>query len=256
VSSFVLVHGSWHGAWCWYKVASRLRALGHEVIVPELPSHGRDRTPPEQVTLDDYVARIAEAIDRAREPVVLVGHSRGGIPLSQTAEARPEGIRMLIYLAAYLLRDGETVMDWATSDTASLVMPNLDVGEDRSWDMLREEAFDAALYADCAAEDVTLAHLLLTPEPLAPSMTPLQLTAERYGRLPRAYIELTQDRAVTPDLQQRMRSAPPCARVIELAASHSAYFSVPDELAGELVTLAADRELAGPIEAPGRADAP
>ena len=255
MSSFVLVHGSWHGAWCWYKIAPRLRALGHEVIVPDLPSHGRDRTPPEQVTLDDYAARILEAIDRASEPVVLVGHSRGGIPISAAAEVRPDGIRTLVYLAAYLLRDGESVLDWAPTDAASLVMPNLDVADDGSWDMLREEAFDAALYADCAAEDVALAHLLLTPEPAAPSLTPLRLTEERYGRVPRAYIELTQDRAVTPDLQRRMRAASPCARVVGLAASHSAYFSEPDALAGELVAPAAARELAGPVEPARRAAA-
>ena len=240
MSSFVLVHGSWHGAWCWFKVAPRVRALGHEVIVPELPSHGRDRTPPAEVGMDDYVAAVVAALERTTEPAVLVGHSRGGISISQAAEARPDLVRNLVYLAAYLLRDGETVLDWAPSDSGSLVIPNLDIAEDRSWDMLREEAFDAALYADCATEDISLAHLLLTPEPLAPSMTPLRLTPERYGRVPRAYIELTQDRAVTPALQRRMREATPCARSVALPASHSAYFSVPDALTGQLVELAGD----------------
>jgi pimeloyl-ACP methyl ester carboxylesterase len=250
VSSFVLVHGSWHGAWCWYKVVPQLQAQGHEVIVPDLPSHGRDRTPPERVTMDDYVDRIAEVIDGAREPVVLVGHSRGGIAISQVAEARADRIRTLVYLAAYVLRDGETVVDWAGTDTASLVMPDLDVAEDHTWDMLREDAFDAALYADCPAEDVALAHLLLTPEPLAPSLTALRLTAQRYGRIPRAYIELTRDRAVTPGLQQRMRTATPCARVTRLAASHSAYFSAPAALSGELTAIAADPRLVGPPPTP------
>ena len=248
MSSFVLVHGSWHGAWCWYKVAPRLRALGHEVIVPELPSHGRDRTPPQEVAIEDYVDCVASAIDCAREPVVLVGHSRGGLAISQAAEARAERVRTLVYLAAYLLRDGETVLDWAPSDTGSLVMTNLDIAEDGGWDMLREEAFNAALYADCSAEDRALAHALLAPEPTAPSLTPLRLTPEGFGRVPRAYVELTQDRAVTPELQRRMREATPCARVTALAASHSAYFSMPDALARELVALAADPALAPPAD--------
>jgi pimeloyl-ACP methyl ester carboxylesterase len=243
VSSFVLLHGSWHGAWCWYKVAPRLRALGHEVIVPELPSHGHDRTPPAEVDMDDYVGAVVDAIDRAAQPVVLVGHSRGGIAISQAAEVRAAQLRTLVYLAAYLLRDGETVLDWAPSDSGSLVVPNLDVAEDHSWDMLREAAFDAALYADCSAQDIALAHLLLTPEPLAPSLTPLRLTPERYGRVPRAYIELTQDRTVTPALQRRMRDATPCARVVALPASHSAYFSMPDALVSRLIELALDPEL-------------
>lgn len=76
------------------------------------------------------------------------------------------------------------------------------------------------------------------PEPAAPSRTPIAISEGRYGTIPRTYIELLEDRAVTPMLQKRMHSAMPCA-VRSIAASHSAYFSKPDELTAHLDEIAA-----------------
>jgi len=78
MSTFVLIHGGCHGAWCWYKVVPALEKQGHTVIAPDLPSHGRDKTPVSAVTLQAYVDAVCSLIDVRREPVVLVGHSMGG----------------------------------------------------------------------------------------------------------------------------------------------------------------------------------
>jgi pimeloyl-ACP methyl ester carboxylesterase len=78
MNTFVLIHGGCHGAWCWYKIIPRLEQLGHRVIAPDLPSHGRDKTPVSTVTLQSYVDAVCAILDAQREPVVLVGHSMGG----------------------------------------------------------------------------------------------------------------------------------------------------------------------------------
>ena len=85
MSTYVLVHGAWHGAWCWHKIVARLEARGHTVVAPDMPGHGMDRTPIEQVTLEDIAARLTSIIDAQDEPVVLVGHSYGGTMISQAA---------------------------------------------------------------------------------------------------------------------------------------------------------------------------
>ena len=144
---------------------------------------------------------------------------------------------MLVYLAAYLVPNGETIIPLALSDSDSLVMPSLDISATEGSDMLREEAFRPALYADCSDEDVALARLLLTPEPSAPTNTPIVTSDERFGSIARVYIELLQDRAVSPALQRRMHTSMPCEQVISIDASHSAYFSAPDELAARLLEL-------------------
>ena len=123
---YVMVHGAWHGAWCWYKVVPLLQSAGHIVIAPDLASLGRDRTPLCQVSLSTWVDHICGVVEAtASEPVVLVGHSRGGIIISEVAERRPEKIALLVYLAAFLVRDGESLLPVAQSDGTSLVLPNL-----------------------------------------------------------------------------------------------------------------------------------
>lgn len=237
MSTFILIHGSWHGAWCWYKVVPRLEAAGHRVIAIDLPGHGRDWTPPGEVKMENYVRAIGVAIEAQGEPVVLVAHSRGGIAMSQAAEAYTQRVSRLIYLAAFLIGDGETIVPHFMSDTDSLIMPNLILDRDAGWDMLKSDAFRPALYADCSDDDVSLASALLTPEPARPTATPMHLS-ERWARIPRSYIHLRSDKAVSSALQQRMFTAIPCERVVEMDTSHSAYFSAPDELTRNLIDLA------------------
>jgi len=115
--TYVLIHGSWHGGWCWDKLASLLIRQGHSVIAPDLPGHGKDRTPIFKITLQSYVDLVCELLDSQTAPVCLVGHSRGGIVISQAAELRPKKIQKLVYLAAFMLRNGETMIQWARQDT-------------------------------------------------------------------------------------------------------------------------------------------
>lgn len=236
MSTFVLVHGSWHGAWNWHKIVPRLEAAGHRAIAIDLPGHGRDRRPVGSVTLADCVGAVCDAVDAQVDPVVLVGHSRSGIVISQAAEERPDRVKRLVYLAAFLVPHGRAMLPYALRDRESLVLPNVTMNEAEGSHMLREEAYRAALYADCSDEDIALCTALLTPEPNAPASTPLRLTPERFGRVPRTYIECTQDRAVSIRAQREMHAALPCD-VITMEASHSPFFSKPDELARHLAAL-------------------
>jgi hypothetical protein len=105
--------------------------------------------------------------------------------------------------------------------------------------MLRREAFRKTLYADCSDQDVALSYALLTPEPHglhSPTVTPIRTTPEKFGRLPKVYIELTQDLAVSWPAQKRTYEATPCERVLTIHASHSAYFSQPGQLTKHILT--------------------
>jgi pimeloyl-ACP methyl ester carboxylesterase len=237
MSTYVLIHGSWHGAWCWYKIIPILEQAGHKAIALDLPGHGRDWTAARDVSMQSYVESVCNILDAQPEPVILVGHSRGGIVISQAAEHRPEKIRTLVYLAAFLIPNGEAMLPTALSDTESLIVSNLVVNEEQGYYMLKAEAFREALYADCSEEDVALATALLTPEPNAPVAMPMHITQERFGRIPRVYIETLRDRGVSPSLQKKMYTALPCQMVMPMETSHSPFFSAPQELVRHLTSL-------------------
>jgi pimeloyl-ACP methyl ester carboxylesterase len=234
MSTFILVHGAWHGGWCWYKVVPLLRQAGHKAIAVDLPAFGRDRTDVREVSLQSYVDRVCAAMDDQPGRAILVGHGRGGIVISQTAEQRPARVEKLIYLAAFLLPGGDSILPWALDDRESLLVPNLAVNRAQGYVTVKEEGYREALYGDCPDEDIALAAALLTPEPIAPLVTLLDLSERNFGRVMRVYIETLRDNAVTLRAQRRMQAAVPCATVISLNTGHSPFFSAPQELADRL----------------------
>jgi pimeloyl-ACP methyl ester carboxylesterase len=237
MSTYVLVHGAWHGAWCWEKVVPLLEKAGHRVEALDLPGHGEDRTPVGEVSLQSYVDRVCETLDAQSEPVVLVGHSMGGIVITQAAEYRPAGIKTLVYLTGFLLRNGETLLDVAQGDAEALVLPNLVMAEDQSHATVRDEAIREVFYGDCSDEDVSRAKSLLVPQAAAPFATPVNTTEENFGRVPRVYIECLRDRAISPSVQRKMYTATPCQKVISMDTSHSPFFSAPEDLVAHLTSL-------------------
>jgi pimeloyl-ACP methyl ester carboxylesterase len=86
MKTFILIHGSWHSAWNWHKVIPLLESKGHKAIAIDLPGMGRDKTPIQGVKMKSTVAKICELIDSVEGKVILVGHSKNGIMISQTAQ--------------------------------------------------------------------------------------------------------------------------------------------------------------------------
>ena len=219
--TLILVPGAWHGAWCWHKLTPRLEQSGARVIAPDLPADG---------TFEDWAQFVAEVV--AREPgCVLLGHSRGGAIVSRAAELVPDAIRRLVYLAAYLLPDGESVAEEARRDSGSSVVPNMVPVRRGLTCKIRDEVLRETFYGECTDEDFEYARARLSPEPLRALAAPVFTSAGRFGRVPRAYVETLRDRAVTPEAQRRMQAVLPCDPVLTLASDHSPFFSQPTALA-------------------------
>jgi pimeloyl-ACP methyl ester carboxylesterase len=237
MSTFVLLHGAWHGAWCWYKVIPRLRALGHRALASDSAGLGLDQTPLTDVTLEGWVEDLAAELDALDERAILVAHSRGGIIASQVAERRPTRVAGVVYVSALLLRDGESALAALQEDATSQMLPNLVMAPDGSSATIRPEAIRDVFYGRTPEEDIALAECLLTPEPTLPTGTPLSLTDAGFGSVPRFYIECTDDNAVPIGLQRRMQSYWPCRGVGSLDADHSPFFSAPRHLTDCIVGL-------------------
>jgi pimeloyl-ACP methyl ester carboxylesterase len=237
MSTFVLVHGAWGGAWCWFKVIPLLQKGGHRVIALDLPSHGIDKRSTASVSLEAYVERVGEVLDACNEPVVLVGHSMGGIVISRAAELKPAKVAKLVYVAAFLLQDGQTLMETVQADTQGQALPNIVLSEDQKSATVKEEALRPVFGADCTDADLALAGTLLVPQAVEPFTSPVRTSAGNWGTIPRIYIECVQDNAISIAMQRAMYAALPCQRVITMETSHMPMLAAPEALADHLLRL-------------------
>jgi len=234
MSHFLLVHGAWHGAWCWEQVVPRLGARGHSARAIDLPGHGDDPKPPGTVRFDDYMSRMGDVIEAAPEPPILVGHSLGGAVITGAADRWPERIGALVYLCA-MLPDAPDFMSRfrASSALTGGVRP----APDGSVMELDPAVVRDAFYHDCSNEDAARAEARLRPQPAGGFQMTFELAPGRFGRVPRHYIECTEDRAIDIATQRAMHAKMPCT-VHTLDASHSPFFSMPERLVDVLVHVA------------------
>lgn len=239
MATFILIHGAWHGGWCWERVTPLLEANGHHVLAPDLPGMGSDSRPLGSDPLGEWADFVAGLVSNAEAPVILVGHSRGGLVISEVAERVPERIERLVYLTAFLLPAGQSLGDMAGRHPEAGPGPAILPPQDPSRLALDAERAIPIFYNRTSAADARAAAARLVPEPLAALTKPLQLTAERFGRVPRAYVEAADDRAITLAMQREMQAVLPCDPVITLqAADHSPFYSAVPELVEALLRVA------------------
>jgi len=240
MAGFVLIHGSWHGGWCFDPVANLLRARGHTVIAPTLPAMGGTAEEMAAINLGDWGLFAAQHCRDLKAqlggaPVVLAGHSRGGLVVSTAAERDPAAMDALVYICAMMLPSGAS-----RAEFKALEEPNPDFDA-----IISKVHGGVATVVDPARAGPVFAQLSppelvagvlprLVAEPHGPRAETLQLTAERWGSRPRTYVECTADRTIPITSQRRMQAMSPGARVVTLDADHSPYLSRPAELAAAL----------------------
>lgn len=234
---YVLVHGAWHGAWCWEKVTPLLIDAGHVVHTLDLPGLGEDNTQVLDVTLDSYVKSVTDLVEGVGEPVVLVGHSMGGMVITQTAERIADKIDSLIYLTAFSPKHRETLLQYSLDDADSLVSQYKQLDEEDGILTVADSALKECFYGLCSDEDANAAIKRLRPQALAPLAMPLKLSDKNYGSVRRCYIECNKDKAISPGLQRRMKGNASVAASAVLETDHSPFYSCPQELVDTLIAM-------------------
>ena len=276
MTPILLVHGAWHGAWCWAPVLGRLLAAGRPAVAIDTPGHGlgapvpdafltRDvealataSSPLASMSVADHAAAVADAVRalHARSgPVTLVGHSLAGVTVHHVAEAVPELLERVVYLAAFAPAPGRSAFDdvtrpgFATSEFPALpVADRAAVGvmriDWRSEDDAYRSAAESCFYGDVPEPLRAAAVALLTPdEPVSLYAEPAAITGERWGSVPRTFIRCAEDRAVPVAAQDEAIAALDEALpehpfdVRTMATSHSPFLAAPDELSATLLDL-------------------
>jgi pimeloyl-ACP methyl ester carboxylesterase len=240
----VLVHGAFADHHAFDAVRPLLEQRGWNVLTPDLPGHGDDATPVSEITLDLYVDAIARVVESQPAGVVLAGHSMAGMVVSQVAERLPQHLRAVLYMAAYLPQDGQSLQQLAQGDGESLVGQNMEFAADYSTVSIKSAAVGEAIAGDLPLEVQAYIASSQRPEPLAPFQGAVHLSAANFGAVPKGYLSTTLDRAVTPALQKQMLAATPVVKVEHIATSHLPFVAKPQECVEKLLALL---EAAAPV---------
>lgn len=236
---FVFIHGAYHGGWCWQRLIDSLGPAGKGALAPDLPGHGRDPGWLGDQTLPNYTARIVEILEALPAPATVVAHSMAGAVAVAVAEARPELIARLVFLAAYIPADGESAGKVVKQDPASHVRAEVLDVEGHGAISLKAGNLAEAFYQDATARDLAWVEdrvQLQSPEPFRHV---LQVTEGGFGRVSKAAILCTEDRAISYPHQRWMAERAGCDPVLTLNSGHSPFVTAPDDLAARLLRLTA-----------------
>ncbi|MDG2002044.1 MAG: alpha/beta fold hydrolase [Novosphingobium sp.] len=254
---FILIHGGFHGAWCWDRVVPELEKLGHQAIALDLPGHG-ERAAERPA---NYLGRIQPILDVLQEGDVLVGHSGGGYDISVAANQAPDKVGHMIFLAAGLPIEGQSVIE-ATGgameddgvggeqvaelmDDSTGMTQFIKLLPDGSMDWTSKEGARTFFYHDCDDATVDWAFSKLTPGISPFPQEKLYLQAFWNAQLPRSYVLCRDDRSkpmsMSEEVLRRLGVEP-----LVIDASHSPFLSRPAELAA-LFVKAVGTEPVGPL---------
>jgi pimeloyl-ACP methyl ester carboxylesterase len=240
---FVLVHGGFHGAWCWTKLAPELERLGHDVVAIDLPGAGERMH--ETATLESWRRALCDVVE---DGDVLVGHSQGGFAISLAADEVPDKISRLVYLSAAVPVEGRSMVDAAPQANdwpETIGMPEEDF---RAIVELPEQgpcvaltnpaAVNKVFYHDCTPEDQAWAFECLTPLVIEPTLEVIHVPRFWNAAIPRSFIMCTDDFSHPISADNEFMRRLGLSRCVSIVSSHSPFLSRPAETA-TLVDLCA-----------------
>ncbi|KAF8105349.1 hypothetical protein N665_0158s0032 [Sinapis alba] len=251
VKKFVLVHGEGFGAWCWYKIVASLEESGLSPITVDLTGSGFNMTDTNTVsTLEEYSKPLIEYLENLpeQEKVILVGHSTGGASISYALERFPEKISKAIFVCATMVSDGQRPFDVFSEELGSaerfmkesqFLIYGKGKDEPPTGFMFEKQHMKGLYFNQSPNKDIALAMMSMRPVPLGPMMEKLTLSAERYGKGRRFYVQTLDDLALSPDVQEKLVRENSPEGVYKIKGSdHSPFFSKPQSLQKILLEIA------------------
>lgn len=230
-STFVLVHGAWHGGWCWRRVAPLLRRDGHDVFTPSLTGLGdRAHLSHPDIDLDVHIQDILTLIDMEElDDIVLVGHSYAGMVVTGVADRVPSKISSLVYLDAFIPENGKAQMDYMLPERAALVRK-----EGEATGMVNP--LPLALFGVTRPEDVAWASRHIVKHPYKTMAQPIELTNQTaLGRLRKTFIYCSSPASgAFNQFAEKLRNDPRW-QVFEMKSGHDVMIIDPEGLAKVLL---------------------
>jgi pimeloyl-ACP methyl ester carboxylesterase len=230
MSTFMLVHGAWHGAWCWERLVPELVSLGHRTLTVDLPSDDP------AATFETYADHVVEAMSGEDDRIILVGHSMAGMTIPLVAARRP--VRHLIFLCGLVPAPGSSLIEQISESDVLLpeYASGLEADEYGSGRWVDADLARQILYADCDEDAAGAAIERLRAQASTPYAIPCQL--DELPDVGRTYVVCGEDRLVNPDWSRRVATGRLAAELVELPGSHSPFLSRPRKVADILHRVA------------------
>lgn len=232
MNTIVLVHGAWLDASAWQDVMPYLKNQNNEVIAITLPGHGSDSTSFDKIQLQSYVDAVKKAIG-SKSNVILVGHSMAGLVISETAEQLPSQIKKLVYVGAFLPRNGESLLSLASqAENSGSLLGKYQLPDQKTGSItVATDGFVPTFAADVSKEQSSKMLASLKADPLMPFVTPVILNKQNFGSIPKVYVYTQDDKAIDVHLQELMVKNSDVEKTYSIPSSHVPFFSMPGVLA-------------------------
>jgi pimeloyl-ACP methyl ester carboxylesterase len=226
---FVLIHGAWHGGWCWEGVIQELEKQGHTAEAPTMPGQnlGDDRS---GIIFDDYVDKITSVLARQDTPVVLVGHSSAGFLLQMAAPKAPEKIQHLIFHNAFILPDGKSQFDLVPPEAAEGMTAAANASPDNSVPVIEEFVRQQLMSGEPVEKQDSLISRLV-PQPIALFTTPINVRDFAKLNIPISVVFCNGDVSLPPGAYLGMAQGLGDYQLIEVDGSHETLFTNPGVVA-------------------------
>ncbi|SDC21123.1 alpha/beta fold hydrolase [Acinetobacter boissieri] len=223
MNKVILIHGAWHGPWCWFKTTPILTELGITPILFDLNYNNSI-----EMSFEQSIEKLCQLIKDIDEPVTIVAHSMGGVHASAVASLVPEKIKSIIYLSAFIPENNESCLSMALKDHG-VVPYGLEIKEDLNVALVNSSFIKPSFYNDLNDEDFNYCIQRITPQSLEHYTAKVHLSND-FFIIPKYYIKCMRDHAITPGFQNIMASAN-CQNVASLDSGHSPFINMPRELA-------------------------
>lgn len=235
---YMLVHGAWEGSWSWEDTIPHLNRPENTITVVDLPGSYGNKQPIADVTMESYIETVVATINKLDHKVILVGHSMAGAVISQVAERLPEKIERLVYVTAFLLESGDSILKAMQRDPNGEFLPQLVFSDDQSSVTATEQTLRDVAFHDVEAAKVPSAlNRMAEWQATEPFMAEVVVSDERFGTVPKTYIRTDLDKMVSPVLQAEMLNNWKVDQVHHLEAGHFPTLSTPRELAEVLISV-------------------
>ncbi len=230
---FVLLHGAWHGGWCWEGVVNELEKRGHTAEAPTMPGHNPDDNRA-NIQFEDYVNKILAVLNRQETPCALVGHSSAGFLMQAAAPRAAEKIQRLIFLNAFILPDGKCQFDLVPPEASEGMTAAANASPDNCVPIIEDFVRNQLMGGESVeVQDALISRLV--PQPITIFTTPVSTQEFNNLTIPRSVVFCKEDVSLPPGAYLEMARGLGDYKLVEVTGSHEALFTNPGIVAEGLV---------------------